>query len=173
MAVQEIILLGNPALRTPCSIVRNPRSEKVHGVIANLADTLGDFRRRKGFGRGIAAPQIGSADRIIYISDEFRGAMINPVIRRRSRQTFRLWDDCLSFPDIMVEVRRNTSIVVEFQDERGAKKTLKAEGSLSELLQHEIDHVNGILAIDRAIDLQHIMLRSEFETHTRMTKMRL
>jgi peptide deformylase len=73
-----------------------------------------------------------------------------------------LWDDCFSFPDILVHVERNCSIEVAFLDERGRRSSLKAEGAFSELLQHEIDHLNGVLAIDRAVDSRHIILRSEY-----------
>jgi peptide deformylase len=74
-----------------------------------------------------------------------------------------LWDDCFSFPDLLVKVRRHLSIHVEYRNPEGGRHTIRAEGSLSELLQHEIDHLNGVLAIDRAIDSRHIVLRSEFE----------
>ncbi len=165
MSIQPIALLGNPILRVPCSSVVGPRSASVRRVIHDLTDTLRDFRSRTGFGRGIAAPQIGSGIRIMYIDYEFRGAMINPVIRRRSRRKFRLWDDCFSFPDLLVEVRRHLSVDVEYLDEHGRRQTLHATGGLSELLQHEIDHLDGILAIDRAISPAHIVLRSEFPRH--------
>lgn len=74
-----------------------------------------------------------------------------------------LWDDCFSFPDILVKVRRNLTTEVRYQDERGRRRMLHAEGTLSELLQHEIDHLDGVLAIDRAIDSRHIVLRQEHE----------
>ena len=74
-----------------------------------------------------------------------------------------LWDDCFSFPDILVKVNRSLSIDLRYQDEEGKKRTLRAESGLSELLQHEIDHLNGILAIDRAVDSKHIVFRSEYE----------
>jgi peptide deformylase len=163
MAVKEILLLGNPLLRQKCQAVRSPRSELSRRIIADLRDTLADFRSRRGFGRGIAAPQIGSAQKIIYINADYTGAMINPVITRKSRTRFRLWDDCFSFPDLLVHVQRNYSIVVAFADEEGKRRTLRAKGAFSELLQHEIDHLNGILAIDRAIDSRHIILRGEYE----------
>jgi peptide deformylase len=163
MPAREILLLGNPILRQPCSLVRAPLASDVQSVITDLRDTLTDFRLRHGFGRGIAAPQIGVSQNVIYIDAEFCGAMINPKIVRRGRKKFRLWDDCFSFPDIMVHVERNCSIEVAFVDEHGGTKHLRADGSMSELLQHEIDHLSGILAIDRAIDSKHIVLRSEYE----------
>jgi peptide deformylase len=163
MPVKDILLLGNPVLREQCSIVKNVRSKEITGTIADLRDTLLDFRARQQFGRGIAAPQIGTTKQVIYIDFEYRGALINPKITRRSRQKFTLWDDCFSFPDILVKVVRNSSIEVAFINESGERKTLKANGALSELLQHEIDHINGILAVDRAVDSKHIILRSEYE----------
>lgn len=163
MAVRAILLLGNPVLRRPCSRVGNAESGEIRSLIADLRETLEDFRRRNGFGRGIAAPQIGSGLQVIYLDTEFTGPLINPKIIRRSRATFLLWDDCFSFPDLLVRVKRHHSVVVAYRDETGRPRKLRAEGALSELLQHEIDHLNGILAIDRAIDSKHIFLRSEFE----------
>jgi len=173
MAIKEILLLGNPVLREQCAKVKNMDSDATRATIADLRDTLRDFRLRKGFGRGIAAPQIGSTQKIIFVDFEIHGPLMNPVITRHSRKKFRLWDDCFSLPDILVEVERYYSIVVSYQDENGKRRTVKAEGALSELLQHEIDHVNGILAIDRAIDSRHIVLRSEYDTMVRNEPRRL
>ena len=162
MSAKEITLLGNPILRKKCSPVKDIRSAEARGCITDLMDTLADFRARNGFGRGIAAPQIGLSRQIIYTNFDYQGALINPTIVQRSRKTFTLWDDCFSFPDILVKVERHYSISVSFQDEEGARKKLKATGALAELLQHEIDHLHGILAVDRAVDSRHIILRSEF-----------
>jgi peptide deformylase len=163
MPIKEITLLGNPILRRKCSPVKEFSSAEIRAYVDDLRDTLADFRSRKGFGRGIAAPQIGIPRQIIYTHFDYKGALINPTITHRSRRTFTLWDDCFSFPDILVKVIRNYSITVDFRDEDGNRKELKATGGLSELLQHEIDHVNGIVAIDRAVDTTHIILRSEFD----------
>ena len=76
-----------------------------------------------------------------------------------------LWDDCFSFPTLLARVRRNLTVEVRYQDVEGKHHLLKAEGALSELLQHEIDHLDGTLAIDRAIDSKHIIYRSEYEKH--------
>ncbi len=170
MPVREILLLGNPLLRTRCKPVGRIASEETRGIARDLRDTLMEFRARRGFGRGIAAPQIGSNRQMVYLDFEYTGALLNPRIVRRSKQMFKLWDDCFSFPDLLVKVARHTSIVVEFHDEAGAKRTLKAKGALSELLQHEIDHLHGILAIDRALDVNHIILRSEYEKLFTKTK---
>src|SRR3990170_4365534 len=96
MAVRKILLLGNPNLRIRCSRVKDFSSKDTRATIADLRDTLDDFRMRRGFGRGIAAPQIGSRLRIIFIRIGDLGAMINPVIIERSKRSFELWDDCFS-----------------------------------------------------------------------------
>ncbi|MEK6755568.1 MAG: peptide deformylase [Bacteroidota bacterium] len=163
MPVKEILLLGNPILRQKCTAVKSRASDEIRSLVADLRDTLADFRSRRGFGRGIAAPQIGFSQQIIYINFEYTGGLINPTIVRRSRKKFRMWDDCFSFPDILAHVERNYTIEVSFLNEEGKRRQLKASGALSELLQHEIDHLNGILAIERAIDSKHIILRSEYE----------
>lgn len=163
MAIREILRLGNPVLRIDCAPVTSFESERLGDLVADLRDTLENFRRSYGFGRAIAAPQIGVTERIIYIDAGEPVAMVNPVIVRRSRKQMTLWDDCFSFPDLMVRVKRNLAVLVRYQDREGRKQELEADGSLSELLQHEIDHVHGILAVDRAIDSKHIVYRTELE----------
>jgi peptide deformylase len=166
MAIKEILLLGNPALRKKCAIVKNTDDPSVRQTIADLTDTLGNFRKQKGFGRGIAASQIGAASRILVINIDHPMALINPKIISRSKTLMTLWDDCFSFPDILVKLKRHSTITVEYADEDGTKHRLHARGGVSELLQHEIDHLDGVLAIDRAIDSEHIILRSEYDKLT-------
>jgi len=173
MPVRDILLLGNPILREKCAPVKAVQSEETRSIVSDLRETLAQFRSQRGFGRGIAAPQIGATQQIIFIDYEFAGPLINPKIVKRSRRKFHLWDDCFSFPDILAHVQRNYTIEVTFLDEQGKKKRLRADGALSELLQHEIDHLNGVLAIDRAIDTKHIILRSEYERLSHKTPMAL
>lgn len=163
MAVREILQLGNPTLRMKCTTVKSFGDDHVQSVAADLLDTLSDFRSRRGFGRGIAAPQIGVSERIVVLHTDQPLVLVNPVILRRSRRHMTLWDDCFCFPDILARVRRSLSVEVRYQDENGRRHTLKAGGGLSELLQHEIDHLDGILAVDRAIDSKHIVFRTEYE----------
>ncbi len=161
MAVREILLLGNPILRTECERVVD--FSGISRTIEDLRDTLADFRRRNGFGRGIAAPQIGTLRRIVFTDVGSPMTLVNPRIVRRSRQLMTLWDDCFSFPDILVKVKRALRISVAYQDESGRRRSLSASNGLSELLQHEIDHLDGVLAIDRAVSLREIVLRSEWK----------
>lgn len=163
MSIRTVLLLGNPLLRVNCARVKHFTTPELRSLIDDLRDTLIDFRGRNGFGRAIAAPQIGTAIRVIVLGADEPLVVINPVITRHSRTMMTLWDDCFSFPDLTVKVRRHLSIEVRFQDAEGKRRHLKARGALAELLQHEIDHLNGILAIDRAIDTKHIVYRSELQ----------
>jgi peptide deformylase len=166
MAIREILRLGNPVLFEKCREVRNFNSGETAEAVCDLRETLLNFRKRKGFGRAIAAPQIGITKRIIYIhyrKKNLSGPIINPVIIRKSREKIRLWDDCFSFPNMMVEVERFKKIEVEFFNSSKEKISVKAEGDLSELLQHEIDHLDGILSVQRAIGPKAFALRDEWE----------
>lgn len=163
MAIKEILLLGNPILRRTCEKVKNFHDTELHHIVEDLRDTLENFRKTEGFGRGIAAPQIGVLKKIIYINIDKPMVLINPEIIRKSKQFMTLWDDCFSFPHLSIKVKRYTKVSVSFQDEQGKKEVLFAVGSLSELLQHEIDHLNGVLAIDHAIDTKHIVYKSELD----------
>ena len=163
MPIREILLLGNPTLRVKCEKVRNFSDRKLKQTIEDLRDTLEEFRRTHGFGRGIAAPQIGVTRRIVFIDVTSPMAMINPEIVKKSAQKMTMWDDCFSFPAMLVKVNRHAKITVRYHDENGVKQQVEADGGLAELLQHEMDHLNGILAIDRAIDSKHIIMRSVWE----------
>jgi len=139
-------------------------------ILRDLRATLHEFRRTRGFGRGISAVQIGELKRIVYI--EFEGAaysLINPSFERQSGERFRLWDDCFSFPDLLVQLERSVSVAVRYLDPTGEARLIEAGGALSELLQHEMDHLDGILAIDRAIDRNSFATREEYERRFRRT----
>jgi peptide deformylase len=162
MPVREILLLGNPLLWSPSQIVNDIRSSETQEIISDLAETLSDFRQRQGFGRAIAAPQIGAHRRIIFVKMPGSDPMplINPTILRASREMIELWDDCFSFPDLLVRVSRHLEIIVRYTDEYGSQQTATLRDDLSELLQHEIDHLDGLLATDRAINPRSFALRS-------------
>ena len=161
MAVRDILLLGNPVLWKPSKPVTDVKSRQTGEIIAHLSDTLADFVSRHGFGRGIAAPQIGVLQRIIFIDVGQPLPMINPSVVKASAEQMELWDDCFSFPDLMVRVKRSVEITVNFTRQSGEEQQLEARNGLSELLQHEIDHLDGILATDRAIDARSFALRTE------------
>lgn len=162
MPVRRILQLGDPMLRQESLPVTS--FGEAAGVVADLRDTLHEFRRTHGFGRGISAVQIGEPLRIIYI--ELEGmtlSILNPVLESMSGERIRLWDDCFSFPDLLVHVERSASVALRYLDPGGAPDTLRASGALSELLQHEMDHLDGVLAIDRAIDRNSLRTKAEHE----------
>lgn len=151
MAIRKIVELGNPILRQTSREVAN--AADASQTLADLRDTLHEFQRTHGFGRGIAAVQIGLLERVVYIEIEKREyALLNPVIEWQSEEQFEMWDDCFSFPNLMVRLRRNRHVRVRYQDVAGAAQVIEVEGDFSELLQHEIDHLDGVLSIDHAID---------------------
>ncbi len=166
MPVREIVQLGNPLLREISRPVQDLRAAQA--TLADLRDTLHDFQQRNGFGRGISAVQIGVPDRLIYLEIGGRAyALFNPVVRRASEEQILVWDDCFSFPQIVVRLVRAARIEVEYVDETGVARSIAAENDFSELLQHELDHLDGILAIDRAIDRHSFATRAEYERRYR------
>jgi peptide deformylase len=170
MPNKEILQIGNPLLWQKSVEVDNAGATEIQDVIRDLSDTLVAFRETTGYGRGISAPQIGILKRVIFIRMQPSGycsPLINPSIVWASGSRFELWDDCFSFPDLLVRVSRAAEIRVEYLDDRGARQTLEAQGDLSELLQHEIDHLDGVLAVQRAISPQAFATRSEWERRLR------
>ena len=162
MPVRRILQLGDPLLRAVSTPAADPSA--IARIFQDLRDTLHEFRRAHGFGRGISAIQIGEPTRLIYI--EFEGevyCLVNPEMESRSAETFRLWDDCFSFPGLLVWLERARAVVVRYRDEHGGERNLAASGALSELLQHELDHLDGVLAVDRAIDSNSLCTREEYE----------
>jgi peptide deformylase len=171
MSVRPILQLGNPLLRQRCMAVADPSSPEIRELVRDLADTLAHWRAETGYGRGIAAPQIGILQRVIFL--KLPGAepwpLLNPEIIRRSAEKIMVWDACLSFLSIFMQVERHREITIRYQTLEG--QTIEANASeekdLSELLQHEIDHLDGILAIDRVTDVKTIVTREEFEKRYR------
>lgn len=162
MAARRIRQLGDPILRQLSTSVSD--RDLAAAVLEDLRDTLHEFQRTHGFGRGISAVQIGIPERIVYM--EFEGisySLVNPIFEYRSEERFALWDDCFSFPDILVWLERSENVCIRYTDDHGADQILTATGPLSELIQHEMDHLDGILAIDRALDQNSLCTREEWQ----------
>ncbi len=161
MAVREILLLGNPKLYEESTKVTQDELEKLKPVFEDLKDTLLDFRDEFGWGRAIAAPQIGVKKRIVYMHVNEPVVLINPVIRLRDRRKTLVWDDCMSAPDLLVQVKRYRRCKVEYRDQNWNKRSMYLEGKLAHLLQHEVDHLRGILITQRAVSDKSFALRIE------------
>jgi peptide deformylase len=161
MAIKTILLLGNPKLYEISKPVKKKEVKKLKPVIRDLQDTLMEFRNKYGIGRAIAAPQIEVMKRVIYMHIDEPVVFINPGIDRKSRETIEIWDDCMSFPDLLVKVLRHKSCRMTYRDLNWEEKTIQLEDDLSELLQHECDHLDGILAVSRAINGKSFALKSQ------------
>ena len=116
MAVKEILLLGNPLLYNISREVHREELAKVREVVADLQDTMANFRVKYGFGRAIAAPQIGELLRIIYMNlDNHSYALVNPRLEF-GLEPMELWDDCMSFPGLEVWVKRFQKTKITYKD---------------------------------------------------------
>ena len=161
MAVREILLLGNPKLYEVSEAVKEDDLKNLPPVVADLHDTLLEFRKKYGAGRAIAACQIGFGKRLIYIFIDRPMVFINPILQNRSKEMIEVWDDCMCFPDLLVKVRRHKNCAIRFKDLSFKEHTMELEDDLSELLQHEYDHLDGVLAVSRAIDGRSFALRNQ------------
>jgi peptide deformylase len=171
MAICTVLQLGDPGLRETARRVEDPAAPEVRALVEDLSDTLAYWKAATGYGRAIAAPQIGANLRVIFL--QLPGAepwpLVNPEIIERSAEKILVWDACLSFLSIFMQVERHREIKVRYQDLRGEWHEIRAddERNLSELLQHEIDHLDGILAVDRVTDIGTLCTREEFEKRYR------
>jgi peptide deformylase len=161
MPARRILQLGDPLLRAVSTPADTP--EEAAGIFIDLRDTLHEFQRTHGFGRGISAVQISETKRLVYIEFDGRAYYLrNPVYELQSEEKFTLWDDCFSFPDLLVWLERSQVVRIRYEDQQGKGQVLEATGALSELLQHEIDHLDGILAVDRALGRDAFCTRTEY-----------
>ena len=165
MTIHRIRLLGDPVLRMRSEPVTNHRSPAVRLVGTDLKETLQDLKARHGIGRALSAPQIGAPMRMIYVEIDEPWLLLNPEIIDVGVEDFLVWDSCFSFPDFMVQVQRAYHIRVNYLDARGEEQQVDAEGPLAELLQHEIDHLDGVLIVDRPAGLDPFCLREEWNKH--------
>jgi len=145
MAVLKVLRYGDPALRRRAAPVGEVTSE-VRATIADMTETMYDE-----VGIGLAAPQVGVSLRLIVVADEEgRGvqALLNPAIVDRGGEATGE-EGCLSIPGVFAPVTRSAWVKVEAQDANGRSLALRATGLRARVLQHEIDHLDGVLFIDR------------------------
>jgi len=140
----EIRTFGDPVLKSRATLVKD-----FDESLEQLAeDMIRIMREREGV--GLAANQIGRLKRIFvaaYEDEEY--VFVNPVIEARSETTEKDVEGCLSIPETRVEVERSTAVTVTGQDLSGTQVRVEAEGLLARIFQHEIDHLDGILILDR------------------------
>jgi peptide deformylase len=148
----DILLLGDPRLYQVCEPVTEADLPQVPGWVAALHEAMEEIRARYQFGRGIAAPQLGIMKRLVYLNLDHPRVLLNPELHDLSQETFELWDDCMSFPQLLVKVRRHRRLTLHYRDEHWQPQQWAVQDDLAELLQHECDHLDGILCTMRAVD---------------------
>ena len=164
MAVRRIRQLGDPVLRVRCEKVQDPTAAAARLVADDLRDTLSAARLKYKMGRALAAPQIGAPVRMVFLQvGKQRWTMVNPEIVDVGPDDFQVWDDCFCFPSLYVRVTRAYQVTLTYQDLQGNTHTMELTEGMAELLQHEIDHLDGILAVDRASGLDPFAFRKEWE----------
>lgn len=160
MAVLKIFTSGSPILKKKAKSVKKVTSSHIK-LINDMIETM-----KNAPGVGLAAPQVGISERII-IADIGEGTfcLINPKITKKSgKQEF--YEACLSVPGFEAPVERFKSVVVKALDKTGKPVSIDAEGFLAVVFQHEIDHLDGILFVDRVKDTSLIKPRTLTEEET-------
>lgn len=160
MSILEIKKFGEPVLKERAKPVRKIDKE-IRKLIVSMVQTM-----EKNQGIGLAAPQIGILKRIIVLQADLKNqrilVLVNPKILSKSRGTKKNEEGCLSFPNVFLEIKRAKEIEVEGVDITGKKIKIKAEGLLARVLQHEIDHLNGVLFFKRLGLFQRLKFRLKY-----------
>jgi peptide deformylase len=157
----DVRILGDPVLRE--------RSREVAEITPELRKLIDDMFETMYVeeGVGLAAPQVGVAQRVIVVDPQLEGsqrfALINPVLLEVSKEVERGEEGCLSIPTLKDIVERPATCVVEGMNAAGTTVRIDADGLLARILQHEIDHLDGILFIDRLSPLKRKLLLKKWQ----------
>ncbi len=141
----KIITIPNPILRQKAKKIADVMDPKIQKLIPQMTEIM----LKEGV--GLAAPQVGESIRLIIVKyKDGSVAMINPRILKKS--ILKEWGEegCLSVPGKYGEVKRSKKLTIRYTDEKGKAKTLNAQGMLARIIQHETDHLDGVLFIDKA-----------------------
>ena len=158
MAILEIKKYPDPILRKKCNEVKEVTQE-IKKLSWDMIETM-----EAAPGSGLAGPQVGKLKKIIVAQTEKEPLiLINPKILKKSKETEIMEEGCLSFPGLWLRIKRAKSVEVEALDINGKKTKIKAEGLPARVIQHEIDHLSGILFIDRVGFLERLKLKKQFK----------
>lgn len=134
-----------PVLREKTAKIKDPMAPEIQEIILSMVETM-----RKANGVGLAATQVGKSLRLCVIEvDGILYVLINPKITAKSRKKIVTEEGCLSFPGIFLPISRAEEVQVRYLDQDGKPQKIKGAGLLARALQHEIDHLDGVLFIDR------------------------
>lgn len=157
MALRDIVLLGEPVLRRPAAPV-TAFDEELRILVRDMFETMYHAE-----GIGLAAPQVGVSRRVLVVDlrrkeePDARVALVNPVIAWKSDETDKQAEGCLSIPGIEDLVVRPWAVKIEGFDPKGRPITVGGEELFARALQHEVDHLDGILFLDRLSPLKRRM----------------
>lgn len=141
----EIITHPNPILNKKAQNIKNPLAPEIQALVPEMLKTM-----RENNGMGLAAPQIGQSIRLCVIEHLGKTyVLINPKITAHSKEKINTEEGCLSFPGKFISVTRFETVQVRYLNEKGEKCKIKAKDLLARAFQHEIDHLDGILFINR------------------------
>jgi len=154
--IKEIKKYPDPILRKKCEEVKEV-NEEIKKLVDDMIETM-----EKNDGVGLAAPQVGVSKRVIVVETE-KGpeGFINPKILKKTKETEIDWEGCLSVPGIFLKIKRWKGIEVEALNQRGEKVRVKAVGLVARIFQDEIDHLNGILIINRIGFWQRLKIKRQ------------
>ena len=156
---RKILLLGDPRLYQVSEEVRREELEQLRPVFTDMFDCIKGIRRDYGFGRAIAAPQIGVGKRLICMLTDRPYVIVNPSLEFLGEEEMEVMDDCMSFPGLLVRVKRRRRCILRYRDENWEEQEKLMEDDMSELIQHEYDHLDGILATMRAVDNKSFVMK--------------
>lgn len=167
--ILEIIQLGNPLLRSKAQIVEDVQARRIQKLIDSLVATV-----KQANGVGIAAPQVAQQDRLFIVASRPNPrypnapemsptAMINPKILAHSTEVIQGWEGCLSIPGIRGLVPRYQAIEVEYTDRDGGLQKQELTDFVARIFQHELDHLDGIVFLDRLESTRDIVTEQEYQ----------
>ena len=170
MAIRPIVRLGHPALRTPAEPVdlEALRGEEMQTLIDDMFEPM-----HEADGVGLAAPQLGISQQLfVYLDidpeseDEPQTkVLVNPALEPVAGELIYEWEGCLSIPDLRGLVPRHPGVRVHGYDRHGEVQQFIAEGWVGRILQHEYDHLNAIIFLDRMRDLRSLAFGEEWEEY--------
>ena len=160
---REILQLGNPLLYEVSEEVKREELDSLRPVFDDMFDCIRGIRRDYGFGRAIAAPQIGVKKRVICILTDKPYVIINPTLEFVGDEMMELLDDCMSFPGLLVRVKRYRHCILRYLDENWEEQQMHMDDDMAELIQHEYDHIEGVLFTDHLSALKKRMLQKKLQ----------
>jgi len=172
LTIRKVLRAGRPLLRQRTRAVQRSEwdSKQLNRLVEDMIETMGEEQ-----GVGLAAPQVQVGLRVLVyqITPNSRypdvdtkqppRVLINPQIKKRSAEMVTEWEGCLSFPELRAKIPRHESIELTARNRDGDKISFRATGFEARVIQHELDHLNGRLLVDRVRDPETIMFSAEFQ----------